>query len=172
MRLLLTPSRNFKLDATQDRPSGFFHLAMQPIYDECGALHGMFSGPKLLLVHSANTCTGSGVKSSTLLKMEDFLKTPKKKNSPFSGMCKKMTQAISKDARAQAKIFQRTVDAVFADIEWQFNSMVDQDGDDYGEDALKEALRDFLEKGERDLEDIKMELKRIKRKYDVGSFDV
>ena len=80
-------------------------------------------------------------------------------------MCKKMSAAISKDTKAQAKTFSKTVDSVFQDIVWQFENMVDQDSDDKGEDDLKDKFKLFLEKAEPDFEDIKMDLKRIKRKY-------
>lgn len=99
-----------------------------------------------------------------LMRLESHLKETKKK-SPFTVMCKKMTSAASKDSKAHAKTFQRKIDNVFKDIVWQFDNMIDAKGDDEGEEELKEAIKEFLVKAESDFKDIKMDLKRIKRRY-------
>ena len=43
--------------------------------------------------------------------------------------------------------------------------MIDAKGDDDGEEELKKAFREFLVKAETDFADIKLDLKRIKRRY-------
>ena len=82
-------------------------------------------------------------------------------------MVKKMIQALNKDAKAQHKILQKSIDAIMTDIHWQFDSMIEEKVDDVAEEKLKQTLREFLEKAEQDFEDIRTELKRIKRKYDT-----
>lgn len=102
-----------------------------------------------------------------ILSLEKGLSNTNKKG-PFAVMCKKMENAIKKDSKAHLKTFQKAVDSAFKDIQWQFDNLLTDHGDDEGEDELKDRVKDFLPRVEEEFADVKLELKRIKRKYGMG----
>jgi len=82
-------------------------------------------------------------------------------------MCKKLGQAVSKDAKAKSKILTKKTDDIMSEIYRQFDDMVDEKIDDKAEEELRKDFRVFLEKAEPLFEEIEADLARVKRRYGV-----
>ena len=109
---------------------------------------------------------GTGVKGRSLSCFETHL-TLEGKRSPFAVMCKKLSAAISKDAKAKTKVLARKTEHILKVIHRQFDDMVDEKLDNAAEEDLRKEFRVFLEKMEPKFEDIKADLARTKRRYNL-----
>ena len=88
--------------------------------------------------------------------------------SPFAVVGQKFSKAVSKDVKEKNKPLFRKIDRVFRDLYTQFDDMVDQKMDDEREEEVRSQFRVYLRGAERNFEDIKGDLARIKRRYEQG----
>lgn len=78
----------------------------------------------------------------------------------------KFARAVSKDVREKTKPLLRKIDRVFRDLYTQFDDLVDTKMNDDREEEVRSQFRVYLRGAERNFEDIKGDLLRIKRRYE------
>ncbi|KAI6891891.1 hypothetical protein KC318_g12729 [Hortaea werneckii] len=140
--------RNIKLDATQDRPSGYFSSAMVQAYEEC------------------KKDSGPGVTKRCLSNLDTHLKL-EGTSSPFAIVCAKLSEALRPAAeRTSGSLAQKTQD-IMSELYSQFDDMVDKKLDDKAEDELRRQFRAFLEEEEPKFEKMKAKLQKVKKKYET-----
>ncbi|KAI7383354.1 hypothetical protein KC336_g18393, partial [Hortaea werneckii] len=131
--------RNIKLDATQDRPSGYFSLAMAKAYDKC------------------KQDSGAGVTKRCLDNLETYLKL-EGASSPFAIVCEKLSKALRPAAQTTSERLAKKTQDIMSELYSQFDDMVDKKIDDKAEDELRRRFRAFLEEEEPKFEEMKAEL--------------
>ncbi|RMZ03151.1 hypothetical protein D0860_06920 [Hortaea werneckii] len=128
--------RNIKLDTTQDRPSGYFSIAMADAYGKC------------------KQDSGSGVTKRCLSNLETHLKL-EGASSPFAVVREKLSEALRPAAQTTSgRLAQKTQD-IMSELYNQFDDMVDNKLDDQAEDELRRQFRAFLEEEEPKFEKMK-----------------
>ncbi|KAI6870639.1 hypothetical protein KC338_g2956 [Hortaea werneckii] len=139
--------RNIKLDTTQERPSGYFSLAMAQAYDEC------------------KKDSGPGVTQRCVDNLETYLKL-QGASSPFAKVCAKLSEVLRPAADATSGRLAQKIQDIMSELYSQFDDMVDKKLDDKAEDELRRQFRAFLEEEEPEFEKMKAKLQKVKRTYD------
>lgn len=82
-------------------------------------------------------------------------------------MCKKFSQAISKDTKAKNKALARKTEDILKEIHSQLGEIVEQKTEDNAEEWLRVKFREFLGTAAPKFEEIKEDLEKLKRKYRI-----
>ncbi|KAF1827316.1 uncharacterized protein K489DRAFT_366486 [Dissoconium aciculare CBS 342.82] len=141
--------RNAKLDLTVDRPSAFFAQAMAQAYRMYRNKRGR----------------GSKENVQTTMKTHLSLGGP---TSPFHQTADLFQKAIKMDIERTSAVLTKNVKVIMEQIHHHCSYMINAKKTDTSEEQLKVSLRDFLcgrDTGYQHFEDIKADLKRIKRRY-------
>ncbi|KAK4958721.1 hypothetical protein LTR66_013094 [Elasticomyces elasticus] len=138
---------NIKLDATQDRHSGFFTIAMRQAYKE-----------------SVKT-SGKGVKQRHITIFDTHLALQGKR-SPFLMMAEAIAKAVKSNVECCSIELQQELQRTLHEITDQFDSMINN-SEVKTENAagLRRHLREFLEGTLPEIETMSNDLDRIKSTY-------
>ena len=109
---------------------------------------------------------GKGVKGRTLTAFDTHL-SRSDDSSPFSITCDKFTGAVEKEIRAGNKVLSKKVEDILKQIYDQFEEIADDKSDDPSEQQLRRGFVGLMAAHELTFEQMKLDLARIKRRYET-----
>jgi hypothetical protein len=140
--------RDIKLNLTLDRESAFFTQAMVDAYEQC-----------------RGQSAGKGSKGRMEAAMTSYLSL-RRDSSPFSVMLRLLSEAIGADAEKSIALLSKEVKDIMVQIHDMFKDMLHPKQTEETEENLKQLLRSYLDESAlQQFEDIKLQLKAIKRRY-------
>ncbi|KAK4954747.1 hypothetical protein LTR66_013513 [Elasticomyces elasticus] len=138
---------NIKLDATQDRHSGFFTIAMRQAYKE------------------SVKASGKGVKQRHITIFHTHLALQGKR-SPFRMMAKAIARAVKSSVECCSNGLQQELQRTLHEITDQFDSMINNSEVKTESAApLRRQLREFLDEALPEIETMNNDLDGIKSRY-------
>ncbi|KAI7220454.1 hypothetical protein KC343_g2819 [Hortaea werneckii] len=137
---------NIKIDATQDRHTGYFTSAMGSAYEKCREDYGAGTTQRCL-----------GYVSAQLSLKDD--------RSPFFRHATMLADTMDKLAKEQSKEVETRLRDILVDVYEHFDGMIASEFEDPSETPVRAALKTYMKDAGKRAEELSAELAAVKDKY-------
>ncbi|KAI7480340.1 hypothetical protein KC357_g4002 [Hortaea werneckii] len=137
---------NIKIDATQDRHTGYFSVAMGSAYNKCREDFG---------VGTVQRCLGY---VTAQLSLEDD-------KGPFYRNATMLADEIDKVAKEQSKVAESKLRSILNDLSEHFESMIASEFEDPTEAPVRAALKMYTKDAGKRADELNAELAAVKERY-------